>query len=123
VKRRVVWRDTYWRPDEAGSVYARALAVVSFEMHSPIIAAAMGTPAFHLRQPTDTSKGQMWRDIGLQDWIFEIDQAAGGAIADRLLGLHSDYPAAQARLKTAMNLVARRQEATMAVVDKATRSE
>jgi polysaccharide pyruvyl transferase WcaK-like protein len=62
---RVVWRDSYWRPDEAASVYAAASLVLSFEMHSPIIALAAGTPAIYLRQPTDTCKGQMWRDIGL----------------------------------------------------------
>ncbi|MBM4085755.1 MAG: polysaccharide pyruvyl transferase family protein, partial [Planctomycetes bacterium] len=51
VKPRVVRRETFWLPDEAGSVYARAHTVVSVEMHSPIIAAAHGTPAIHLRQP------------------------------------------------------------------------
>lgn len=27
---------------------------------------------------TDTSKGQMWRDVGLSDWIFEVDKTEGG---------------------------------------------
>jgi len=116
VKPKVVWRDHYWRPDEAGSVYARARAVVSFEMHSPIIAAAMGTPAFYLRQPTDTSKGQMWRDIGLSPWIFEIDETRAEDISDRLLELNADYPAALARLAKAMEFVAQRQRESMAVV-------
>jgi polysaccharide pyruvyl transferase WcaK-like protein len=116
VRPKVVWRDSYWLPDEAGSVYAQARAVVSFEMHSPIIAAAMGTPAFYLRQPTDTSKGQMWRDIGLERWMFEIDATRGSDIADRLQELHRDYPAAQARLTKAMEFVARRQRESMAVV-------
>ena len=39
--------------DEAASIYARALAVVSLDRHSPIIALAAGTPAIHLRVPTD----------------------------------------------------------------------
>lgn len=116
IRTKVVWRDSYWLPDEAGSVYAQARAVVSFEMHSPIIAAAMGTPAFYLRQPTDTSKGQMWRDIGLARWIFEIDATRGADIAERLLELDRDYPAALARLAEAMQFVARRQRESMAVV-------
>jgi polysaccharide pyruvyl transferase WcaK-like protein len=119
VKPKVAWRDRYWLTDEAASVYAQARAVVSLEMHSPILAAAAGTPAFYLREPTDTSKGQMWRDIGLEPWIFEIDATRGADISARLLELHRDYPAAQARLAKAMQFVARRQRESMAVVGKA----
>ena len=54
VKKLVVWRDSYWLPDEAASVYAQAQAVVSVECHSPLIALRNGTPAFYVRQPTDT---------------------------------------------------------------------
>ena len=120
VKSKVVWRDTYWLPDEAASVYAQARALVSFEMHSPIIAAANGTPAMYLRQPTDTSKGQMWRDIGLSDWIFEIGDAKGAEIAETLLRLHADYDASLAHLAQAMKFVHTRQKETMAVVGTST---
>jgi polysaccharide pyruvyl transferase WcaK-like protein len=92
---RIVWRDSYWRPDEAASVYAAAALVVSFEMHSPIIALAVGTPAIYLRQPTDTCKGQMWRDIGLEDWIFEIDDTDGGKIAEQAITIINNYQAAK----------------------------
>ncbi len=90
VKPHVVVRPSYWLTDEAASTYARAAVVVSFEMHSPIIAIANGTPAIHLRQPTDTRKGQMWRDVGLSDWLFEIDETSGEQIAAKLLALHRD---------------------------------
>jgi hypothetical protein len=53
--------------------YARAYTVLSFECHSPIIAAANGNPMFYLRQPEDSIKGQMYYDLGFDDWIFEID--------------------------------------------------
>ena len=88
VKSKVVVKPSYWLTDEAASTYRRAAAVVSLEMHSPIIAIANGCPAIHLRQPTDTRKGQMWRDVGLQEWLFEIDAATGESIAERLLALH-----------------------------------
>jgi len=88
VKQHVVVRPAYWLTDEAASTYAKAAAVVSFEMHSPIIAIANGTPAIHLRQPTDTRKGQMWRDVGLGDWLLEIDDTTGDQIAKKLLELH-----------------------------------
>jgi polysaccharide pyruvyl transferase WcaK-like protein len=87
VKAKVAVRPGYWLTDEAASTYARATAVVSLEMHSPIIAIANGVPAIHLRQPTDTRKGQMWRDVGLADWLFEIDAAKGEEIGARLLAL------------------------------------
>ena len=97
VKPHVVKRG-YWMPDEAASVYARARAVVSFECHSPIMAIAAGTPSFYLRQPTDTIKGQMYYDLGLDDWVFEIDDTPGQRIADTLMHVHEHYDQAQAKV-------------------------
>jgi polysaccharide pyruvyl transferase len=110
VRPQVVVRPGYWLTDEAASTYARAAAVVSFEMHSPIIALANDTPAIHLRQPTDTRKGQMWRDVGLQDWIFEIEAATGEQIAARLLQIYRTPRKAQAAVRGARALVAARGE-------------
>ncbi len=90
VKSKVVVKPSYWLTDEAASTYRHAAAIVSLEMHSPIMAIAGGRPAIHLRQPTDTRKGQMWRDVGLADWLFEIDATTGEQIAERLLSLHRD---------------------------------
>jgi polysaccharide pyruvyl transferase WcaK-like protein len=95
VKKQVAVLDRYWLTDEAAGVYAQAAAVASFEQHSPIMAIANGTPAVLLRQPTDTRKGQMWRDIGLKQWIFEIDGTTGPQIARRLLQIAADLPAAR----------------------------
>lgn len=100
---RVIWRDSYWRPDEAASVYAAANSIISFEMHSPIIALAVGTPAIYLRQPTDTCKGQMWRDIGLDDWIFEIDSTTGNDITKQALNIINNPQAANNIAETALN--------------------
>jgi polysaccharide pyruvyl transferase WcaK-like protein len=118
VKNHVVRRETYWLTDEAASVYARAHSVISFEMHSPIIAAVNGTPAIHVRQPTDTRKGQMWADIGLADWLFKVDDIQGSEIAEALRAIDADYPAAQTKLADTMAFVRRRQQATMAIVAK-----
>ena len=95
----------YWLPDEAASVYSKAHTILSFECHSPIIAAANGTPCFYLRQPEDTIKGQMYYDLGFDDWTFEIEQTEGKQIADRLREVWSDYPAALAKLKVSMDKV------------------
>ena len=116
VKAKVVALDRYWLTDEAASVYRQARAVISFECHSPIIACVNGRPAFYLRQPHDTWKGQMWRDVKLPEWIFEIDSTTGAAIAERLLDVHRNYGAAQRKLKEAMQFARGRQEATMKIV-------
>jgi polysaccharide pyruvyl transferase WcaK-like protein len=100
-----VLKRGYWLPDEAASVYAKALAVLSFECHSPIIAAVNGTAFFYLRQPEDTIKGQMYYDLGFDDWVFEIEHTRGSQIAERLRGIWTDKDAAQNYLKTNMHKV------------------
>jgi polysaccharide pyruvyl transferase WcaK-like protein len=119
VKKNVVWRETYWLPDEATSVYERARALISLEMHSPIMAFQVNTPAFLIRQPTDTSKGQMWRDVGLSDWIFEVDSTRGEQITERLMAVHTDYPAALKKLAIARAFVKKRQQEMAREVEKA----
>ncbi|MGI8604424.1 MAG: hypothetical protein ACR2OZ_15725 [Verrucomicrobiales bacterium] len=51
--------------------------------------------AIHLRQPTDTSKGRMWHDVGLDSRIFEIDGSAGKEIAARVVEIGKDLAAAR----------------------------
>lgn len=94
-----VMKRGYWFPDEAASVYSRAFAVLSFECHSPIISLVNGTPAFYLRQPEDTIKGQMYYDLGLSDWVFEIEEVSGSNIVSGLDHLITAYDSALQRVK------------------------
>jgi len=110
VKRNVVWRDTYWMPDEAAAIYARAACVVSVECHSPLISLHHGTPAFYVRQPTDTCKGQMYRDMGAGDWIFEIDETSGSQLWSRLEEICRDPARAKAKARAIMTFVEGRQK-------------
>jgi polysaccharide pyruvyl transferase WcaK-like protein len=110
VKKNVVWRDTYWLPDEAASIYSKAQAVVSVECHSPLIALHNGTPTFYVRQPTDTCKGQMYRDIGANDWFFEIDETNGPELWSRLEAIVKDPAKAKAKVKAIMATVEARQK-------------
>lgn len=105
VKRHVVSRDTYWLTNEAAAVYARACAVVGLENHSPILALKAGTPVIFCRQPTDTIKGQMWSDIGLGDWFFEIDETDGEELWAALVRIHTDPATARARVSSIMDSV------------------
>lgn len=109
IKKNVVWRDSYWLPDEAASIYSKALAVVSVECHSPLIAYHNGTPAFYVRQPTDTCKGQMYRDFGAGEWFFEVDETNGAELWSRLEAIQRDPAAARAKVKTIMATVEARQ--------------
>ena len=95
----------YWLPDEAASIYAKAHTVLSFECHSPIIAAVNGTPCFYLRQPEDTIKGQMYYDLDFNDWVFEMNNTTGKKIADRLREVWKDYRKAKMKLKVSMDKV------------------
>lgn len=115
VKPLVVKHD-YWLPDEAASLYSNAQAVLSFECHSPIIAAANGTPCFYLRQPEDTIKGQMYYDLGFSDWTFEIDQTTGAQIASRLMQVYDQHTAAVQNVKQGINNVNTRYDKAFHVV-------
>jgi hypothetical protein len=122
VKKNVVWRDTYWLPDEAASVYSMAQAVISVECHSPLISLHNGTPAFYVRQPTDTCKGQMYRDFGAADWFFEIDETPGAQLWSRLESIHRDPTRAKAQVKSIMRTVEERQRRMVGAVRQACRA-
>ncbi|MBQ9337326.1 MAG: polysaccharide pyruvyl transferase family protein [Lentisphaeria bacterium] len=94
IKSRVVLKREYWITDEAQSVYAMAHSLISMEMHSPILFIGAGRPAILLRQAEDTFKGQMWRDIGLQKWILELNASGAKEIARTALEIADSYPAA-----------------------------
>ena len=74
IRKDVVWKDTYWLTDEALSTYIRSAGVFGLEQHSPIMCIGNGIPAIVGRFPEQGIKGFMWRDIGLNDWLFDIDQ-------------------------------------------------
>ena len=120
VRRRVVWRDKYWITDEALSTYVRSAGLFGLEMHSPIMCVGNGVPAIVCRFEQQTSKGYMWRDIGLGDWLFDMDdeQSIKG-IVPAVLGMAKDLPAAKATARKAGEFVKERQRITMAQVGKA----
>jgi len=121
IRKNAVWRDTFWLPDEAASIYSKAQAVISVECHSPLIALRHGTPAFYVRQPTDTCKGQMYRDFGAGDWFFEIDEATGGGLWQRLEGIIRNPGAARAKVRSIMATVEARQKRMVDAVRAAAR--
>jgi polysaccharide pyruvyl transferase WcaK-like protein len=120
VKAKVVWREKFWLTDEAISTYVRSAGLVSLEMHSPIMAIGNGVPAIVCRFAEQTTKGFMWRDIGLADWLFDLDRPDELAhVASVALALAQDPSAAKAKAAKAREFVQQRQRETMAILRKA----
>jgi hypothetical protein len=112
VRDRVVWRENYWLTDEALSVYRQSVGLFGLEMHSPIMCIGNGIPALVGRFEEQTSKGTMWRAIGLEDWLFDFDQPDQLArLTPTVLSLVKDPAAAQAKAEVARKFVAAKQKA------------
>ncbi len=119
VKSRVVWREKYWLTDEALSTYVRSSGLFGLEMHSPIMCIGNGVPALVGRFAEQTSKGFMWRDIGLGDWLFDLDSEVDAERYPKtVLTLVQDPEGAKKKVAAARKIVEERQQATMAVLAK-----
>jgi polysaccharide pyruvyl transferase WcaK-like protein len=119
VKARVVWREKFWLTDEALSTYVRSAGLFGSEMHSPIMAVGAGVPAIVCRFEEQTSKGLMWRDIGLGDWLFDLDQEAEiKGIVPTVLVMAKDPVGARAKVRQALAFVHQRQRETIEVLRK-----
>jgi hypothetical protein len=117
VKPKVVWRERFWLTDEALSTYVRSAGLFGLEMHSPIMCIGNGIPAIVCRFEEQTSKGYMWRDIGLGDWLFDFDKEEDKArLTAAVLAMINDPAAAKAKVVAAQAVVNKRQHETMAVV-------
>lgn len=114
---RVVWRESYWLTDEAISTYRRSAGLFGHEMHSPIMCIGNGIPAIVCRWAEQTSKGLMWRDIGLSDWLFDLDHEDQLAqVATTVLAMAQNPAAAKAKALKARDFVMTRFAASMKVL-------
>jgi polysaccharide pyruvyl transferase WcaK-like protein len=119
VRSRVVWREQFWLTDEALSTYVRSAGLFGLEMHSPIMCIGNGVPAIVCRFAEQTSKGFMWRDIGLGDWLFDFDvEEEIQRLVPAVLKMANDPAAAKAKVAKARAFVEQRQRETMAVLQK-----
>ncbi len=119
VKARAVWRPNYWLTGEAISVYTRSAGLFGNEMHSPIMCIGNGIPAIVCRWAEQTSKGLMWRDIGLGDWLFDFDKEEERAkLVPAVLAMAKDPATAKAKAAKAREFVMNKFAASMAVVKK-----
>ena len=83
-------------------------------MHSPIMCIGHGVPAIVCRWAEQTSKGTMWNDIGLSDWLFDLDDEAQVAkVAPTVLEMAQHPEQAKAKAAKARKFVEQRQRETM----------
>ena len=114
VRRRVVWRKTFWLPDEAATVYQNSAGLFGHEMHSPIMCLGRGIPAIVCRWSEQSTKGIMWRDIGLDDWLFDLDlPEEAEKVAPAVLALARSPDSARTLAELARKLVEARFRETM----------
>lgn len=115
VRQRVVWRPNYWLTGEAISIYTRSAGLFGNEMHSPIMCIGHGIPAIVCRFKEQTSKGFMWQDIGLRDWLFDLDTPAQvDRIVPTVLDIAKHTEKAKTKAAQARRFVEKRQGETMA---------
>jgi len=119
VQKKVVWRDRYWLTDEARSTYQRSAGLFGLEMHSPIICIGLGIPAVVCRFYEQSTKGFMWKDIGLNEWLFDMDESEQvSKLVPTVLAIAKNPKAAKAKALKARAFVEKRQKETMQIVKK-----
>ncbi len=115
VRQQVVWRPNYWLAGEAISTYVRSAGLFGNEMHSPIMCIGHGIPAIVCRWAEQTTKGYMWADIGLDKWLFDLDDESQVArVVPTVLEMARDPESSRAKAINARQFVQKRQRETMA---------
>lgn len=122
VKPKIVWLKRPWLTDEAISIYKRSAGHFGFEMHSPIMCIAHGIPAIVVRWEEQSSKGFMWQDIGLKDWLFDFDKEEDiQRFVPTVLAMATNVKAAKAKAVKAKKYVNKKHERSMKIVKKMSR--
>ncbi len=117
IRKRVVWRPNYWLTGEAVSTYVQSVGLFGNEMHSPIMCIGHGIPAIVCRWAEQTSKGYMWEDIGLGQWLFDLDNPADmPKIVPAVLEMAQNPDKAKQIAAAGRKVVEQRQAETMAVL-------
>lgn len=117
VRSHVVWRPNYWLTGEAISTYCRSAGLFGNEMHSPIMCIGHGVPAIVCRWAEQTSKGYMWEDIGLGEWLFNLDDPDQvKQVVPTVLEMARNPEIAKNKAAAAQQRVQQRQAETMAIL-------
>lgn len=99
-KSKCVYMDSFWSSEQAYSVFKRSRIVTSMEMHSIIMSLNVGTPAIH--NPFDECGRKKWmlKDIGLGDWLVDIDSSSASCdMLSEALNIHENYRQSEERIQ------------------------
>jgi polysaccharide pyruvyl transferase WcaK-like protein len=99
-KSQCVYMDSFWTSEQAYSVFKRSRIVTSMEMHSIIMTLNVGTPVIH--NPFDECGRKKWmlNDIGLSDWLVDIDsESAANDMISKALDIHENYSLSERRIQ------------------------
>ncbi len=96
---RILLRSS-WQTVYIGDIAHTPGMLALLEKHRP----DAEVPSVLVRQPADTRKGQMWYDLKMNDWVFEIDNTTGTQIAERLVQIGHDLTAARETAANARSL-------------------
>lgn len=117
VKPKVVWRSTNWTVEEAVSIYKYSTGLFSHEMHSPIMCIANDIPAIVVRWAEQSSKGYMWKTIGLDSWLFDFDDEEDiKRYVPAVLDMAKNPEESNKKAERAKKIVNQRQKETMTVI-------
>ncbi len=90
IQKECVPMDGFWSPDLALGVYRASRGVFGVEMHSQVMAVGSNVPGVLLRHPQFGTKSEMWKTIGLEEWLIptELPDYCERAVqtVDRILG-------------------------------------
>jgi polysaccharide pyruvyl transferase WcaK-like protein len=99
VQKKCVHVAEFWTTEQAYSLFRQAEFIVSMEMHSVIMALNIGTPVLMPQFAENGRKVWMLEELGLRDWIFDVDEPADGPkLLAAALKIHENPAAAQARV-------------------------
>ena len=115
-RKNVRFLDEMWLPEEAVAVYSQAETIVSMQMHSIIMALAVGTPVLHPQWWESGRKAWMLKDLGVEEWLFDIDEDPVDDMVNELMEIHNNYDTARNKVKLALDIVHKRQDETMVIV-------
>ncbi|MFG0248433.1 MAG: polysaccharide pyruvyl transferase family protein [Phycisphaeraceae bacterium JB051] len=108
--------DKFWMPCLATSIYQRAHSMLTMDHHSAIMSLSVGTPTLHPRDPMAGRKGQIYNDLDLGDWLFDINHTVTSDIQPALDDLIDQPDHARSRVSKAMTKVNQLQADAMKVV-------
>ena len=113
VRAHVVHLDRWWTVDQATALYAQAHTVVAVEPHSCIMALANGTPMIHWFTWKHGTKAMMFRDLGLSEWLIDIDAEPTAHAIAALQRITDRYDLALQKTRRAMAFVEARSSEMM----------